>query len=218
MYIEAVFVMDIITIILKLLLAILIGGIIGAEREYQNKSAGLRTMMLISLGSALFTIISMDIDNTTSPDRIASNIVTGIGFVGAGVIFKGDTGVNGITTAATIWVTAALGMGIGAGYEWASVAGCVLLLPILYGFTYIEKWLDRANRSHNYKIVCTYTPDIIAYFEKQFKIHRLKPAAVIFRREGETFSGTWTVSGPEKSHRKLIKEILDDPAVKSFEF
>src|SRR5688572_1921 len=130
MYIEAGRRMEI-DIILKLILAIAIGGIIGAEREYRNKSAGFRTMMLISMGSALFTIISMDIDNTNSPDRIASNIVTGIGFVGAGVIFKGDTGINGITTAATIWVTAALGMGVGAGYEWTAIAGCILLLPIL---------------------------------------------------------------------------------------
>jgi putative Mg2+ transporter-C (MgtC) family protein len=218
MYIEAVFVMDIISVILKLLLAILIGGIIGAEREYQNKSAGLRTMMLISLGSALFTIISMDIDNTSSPDRIASNIVTGIGFVGAGVIFKGDTGVNGITTAATIWVTAALGMGVGAGYEWAAIAGCMLLIPILYGFTYIEKWLDRANRSHNYKIVCAWTPEVMEYYEKQFKIHSLKAGPGIFKREGETFSAVWTVMGSEKSHQKMIREILNDPSVQRFEF
>ena len=70
-----------------------------------------------------------------NPDRIASNIATGIGFVGAGVIFKGDFGVNGITTAAMIWVTAALGMGIGAGYEWVSVLACILILLMLFIFS-----------------------------------------------------------------------------------
>ncbi len=206
------------TIIFKLVLAIIIGGIIGAEREYQNKSAGFRTMMLICMGSALFTIISMGIDNTESPDRIASNIVTGIGFVGAGVIFKGDTGVNGITTAATIWVVAALGMGVGGGYEWASVAGCVLLIPILYAFTFIENWLDRLNKLHIYKIVCPYTENIMDDFDKRFRMYKLKPGACIFRRDENTFSGTWNVNGAEKNHQRLIREILADPTVSSFEF
>lgn len=207
-----------IEIILRLILAIVIGGVIGAEREYQNKSAGFRTMMLISMGSAFFTIISMQIDNTNSPDRIASNIVTGIGFVGAGVIFKGDTGINGITTAATIWVTAALGMGVGAGYTWISIAGCILLLPILYAFTYIEKWLDRLNKLHVYKLECQYRPDLVEEYEQKFKAYRLRPEAGIFRREGDSFSATWNVQGPEKKHQQMIREILNDPAVKSFEF
>jgi putative Mg2+ transporter-C (MgtC) family protein len=217
MYIEVNSNMDM-EIILKLLLAILIGGVIGAEREYQNKSAGFRTMMLISMGSALFTIISMDIDQTNSPDRIASNIVTGIGFVGAGVIFKGDTGINGITTAATIWVTAALGMGIGAGYEWMSIVGCAMLMPILYAFTFVEKWLDKLNKLHVYKIVCPYREEVLEEFEKRFKAHRLKSERGVFRREGNNFSATWNVQGPEKNHRVLIHEILEDPSIKSFEF
>ena len=105
-------------IILKLFLSVVIGGAIGAEREYRSKSAGFRTMTLICLGATLFTIFSQYIGAGGNPDRIASNIVTGIGFVGAGVIFKGDSfgKVNGVTTAAMIWVTAALGMGIGGGY------------------------------------------------------------------------------------------------------
>ena len=109
-------------IIEKLLLSILVGGAIGVEREYRSKSAGFRTLTLICLGSALFTIFSELIGVGNNPDRIASNIATGIGFVGAGVIFKGDFGVNGITTAAMIWVTAALGMGIGADRDQAFFA------------------------------------------------------------------------------------------------
>lgn len=98
----------------RLLLVILVGGLIGAEREWRSKSAGFRTMILICLGSFLFTTFSILIGNSTN-DRIASNIVTGIGFLGAGVIFKSDNRINGITTAATIWATAALGMGIADG-------------------------------------------------------------------------------------------------------
>lgn len=205
-------------IVLRLVLAILIGGVIGLEREYNNKSAGLRTLMLIALGSALFTIISMDIDNTQSPDRIASNIVTGIGFVGAGVIFKGDTGLNGITTAATIWVVAALGMGVGAGFQWTAIVGCILLLPILFALTYVEKWLDRLNELHVYKISCNYQPDITSAFQSRFKKYRLRPGPGIFRRYNDEFYATWNVHGRESNHQKFIHEILNDPSIKSFEF
>ena len=135
----------------KLLLSILVGGVIGAEREYRSKSAGFRTLTLICLGSSLFTIFSEMIGGGGNPDRIASNIATGIGFVGAGVIFKGDFGVNGITTAAMIWVTAALGMGIGAGYEWVSVMGCTLIMLMLFIFGLMENWIDRVNQMRNYQ-------------------------------------------------------------------
>lgn len=218
MYIEALGTIDVSLIIFRLVLAIIIGGIIGAEREYQNKSAGFRTMMLICMGSALFTIVSMELAGTNTPDRIASNIVTGIGFVGAGVIFKGDTGINGVTTAATIWVVAALGMSIGGGFEWIAIAGCLLLLPILYAFTFVEKWLDRINQLHVYKIVCTYEPEVIDQYERLFKNYRLKPGDGLYRKDGDAFFATWNVHGPEKNHQKFIREVLHDPSVKSFEF
>src|SRR5690349_13848227 len=117
------------TEILRLLLAAVIGGVIGAEREYRSKSAGFRTLMLICMGSCLFTILSIAIGKDSS-DRIASNIVTGIGFIGAGVIFQTGNNVNGITTAASVWVTAALGMTAGAGYYLAAILGCLLVFAI----------------------------------------------------------------------------------------
>src|ERR1700681_2921029 len=146
-------------ILVKLLLSIFIGGLIGAEREYRSKSAGFRTLTLICLGSSLFTIFSIMIGGANNPDRIASNIATGIGFVGAGVIFKGDFGVNGITTAAMIWVTAAMGMGIGAGYEWVSVMACIMILIMLYTFGLMENWIDRMNQMRNYRIAFEYNEE-----------------------------------------------------------
>src|SRR5688572_27174223 len=101
-------------LLLRLLLVIIVGGLIGAEREYRSKSAGFRTMILICLGSFLFTTFSIQIGGLET-DRIASNIVTGIGFLGAGVIFKSENRINGLTTAAAIWAVAALGMGIADG-------------------------------------------------------------------------------------------------------
>src|SRR5215207_8430240 len=113
-------------LLIRFLLVILVGGLIGAEREYRSKSAGFRTMILICLGSFLFTTFSIHISGSTN-DRIASNIVTGIGFLGAGVIFKSDNRINGITTAATIWAVAALGMGIADG-AYSPIIICTVVI------------------------------------------------------------------------------------------
>ena len=162
-------------IIWKLLLSVLIGGVIGAEREYRSKSAGFRTLTMICLGATLFAVLSELIGMRSSPDRIASNIVVGIGFVGAGVIFKGtNSRVNGITTAAMIWVTAALGMGIGAGYELISIFGCLLVLFVLFLFSRWEIWIDRVNQIRNYKIVCKFQYETLHNYETLFTMYHLK--------------------------------------------
>jgi putative Mg2+ transporter-C (MgtC) family protein len=107
--------MDILTEnVIKIGIAILIGGIIGAERESRDKAAGFRTIILITVGSALFTIFSASMDRGFTRTRMAANIVTGIGFLGAGAIVREHGRIGGLTTAATIWLSAALGMGIGA--------------------------------------------------------------------------------------------------------
>ena len=145
--------MSIETIILKISMAFLLGGIIGIDREYMNKSAGLRTLILICIGSCMFTIFSVLIANTT-PDRIASNIVTGIGFLGAGVIFKEDNRVKGLTTAACIWATAAIGMGIGGGYYWPAAIGAGFTLVALNVLTMLENWIEKVNQTREYRIMC----------------------------------------------------------------
>jgi len=120
---------------LRLLLAAFLGGIIGFQREKANKPAGLRTHILICLGSALFTVVSvLGFTGNVDPSRIAAGVVTGIGFIGAGVIFRGMRGdkVMGITTAASIWITAAIGIAAGAGlYIIASVVALVTVLVLM---------------------------------------------------------------------------------------
>ena len=205
-------------VIEKLLLSLLVGGLIGAEREYRSKSAGFRTLTLICLGSTLFTIFSELVGGAGNPDRIASNIATGIGFVGAGVIFKGDFGVNGITTAAMIWATAALGMGIGAGYGSVSAIACAIILAMLIVFSWLEGWIDRINQTRNYKIICEYKEKTLHSYEACLKRHHLK-----FKRGGEMKSGNlitgeWIARGSEKNHLHFVHFILNDPEVKTFEF
>jgi len=208
-------------IILKLVLAILVGGLLGAEREYRSKSAGFRTLTLICLGATIFTIFSQILGGIGNPDRIAANIVTGIGFVGAGVIFKGDntSKVNGITTAAMIWVTAALGMAIGAGYWLAALIATGMIFIVLFAFTLLEDRIDRANQLRKYRIVCPFEIEVLGRFETQFKTHHLR-----FRRtrQGKTaenmVTGEWLVQGTEQNHRHLIHELMQDPTVKALEF
>ncbi len=117
----------------RLLLAAVLGGIIGLERELRHKPAGLRTNMLISLGAALFTIISWQMADINGGDhtRIAAQIITGIGFIGAGVVIRERGAVLGITSAATIFVIAAVGMACGAGMPVTAIFTTLLVLVAL---------------------------------------------------------------------------------------
>lgn len=114
---------------------------LGIEREYRDKPAGLRTIILITVGAALFSLLNLTIDSV-SPDRIASNVVTGVGFVGGGVIFKEGMNVKGLTSAATIWVAAAIGMAIGFGNYWLAGETLFLTLIVLTLLSKFEKMLD----------------------------------------------------------------------------
>lgn len=135
---------------MRLLLAAGLGAAIGIERELRGKPAGLRTNILIAVGAALFTTISLQLGSAgATPDRIAAQIVTGIGFLGAGAILRSGEGIKGMTTAATIWVNAAVGMGAGAGeYVMASVATAITLV-VLAALQPLENYFERRHRPHD---------------------------------------------------------------------
>jgi putative Mg2+ transporter-C (MgtC) family protein len=131
-------------IILRLVMAVILGSIIGIQRSQAQKSAGLRDMGLLCLGSALFTVVSIYGFGGEEPARIAAGIVTGVGFLGAGAIFRTNQDVvKGITTATTIWVTAGIGMACGAGMYYVAVVAAVLVLLLLV----LRQWMghDRKN-------------------------------------------------------------------------
>lgn len=201
----------------QLALVILVGGLIGAEREYNNKSAGFRTMILICLGSYLFTIFSHSIANSTD-DRIASNIVTGIGFIGAGVIYKDDNRINGITTAATIWVVAAFGMGIADGAYVLVMASCVIVLFALLFFTKLEQKLDRLNQVHTYRIISVYEESLLKKVETEMDKHGLLYKRVKRIKKDDLLTGVWVVRGTAKKHSAFLKQLLHDPGIKELEF
>jgi putative Mg2+ transporter-C (MgtC) family protein len=127
----------------RLLLAAVLGGALGLEREWRNKDAGLRTNILIAIGAALFTLMSIELSGGRGdPGRVAAQVVTGIGFLGAGAIMRTDAGIQGLTTAATIWVNAAVGVAAGGGsYHLAVIATGVTLITLLV-LQPIEKYID----------------------------------------------------------------------------
>lgn len=153
-----------------------------------------------------------------SPDRIASNIVTGIGFLGAGVIFKSDNRINGITTAAAIWAVAALGMGIADGWIILSLISTAVVLASLLFLTKLEFFMDRINQSHQYKIVSTYKEDLFKEYENMLDECHLKYKRIKRTKSGNDIIGTWLVQGTEKNHNHFTKRILHHPDVKEFEF
>ena len=188
-----------------LLMSILAGSLIGLEREYKNKSTGFRTVVLICLSSTIFTLVSQ----LSSSDRIAANIVTGIGFLGAGVIFQGRFAVEGLTTATVIWTTAAIGMLIGygeltLGFILALTAVLILslfeqveaLLANLFARTTIHVTFIDADKAH---------PSSFYQFliQKQLRVRRKK----IIKDENK-ISVVYEILG----RRKVIHQ-LDEEAV-----
>ncbi|RDB07688.1 MgtC/SapB family protein [Runella aurantiaca] len=202
--------------IIRLLIAAGLGALIGLEREYHSKSAGLRTMMLIAIGSTLFTVISTKLGGDAG--RIASNIVTGIGFIGGGIIFRESNRVSGITTAATAWATAALGMCVGIGYYEIALASSILVLFVLYALVPIQDIINRHNQLRNYRIVCKYQQKTLKNYESLFKELGLDAKRGVQNRIGNTISGTWAIQGPERKHDKLTKLLLNDEEVLEFDF
>lgn len=204
-------------IFLRLGLSVLIGSIIGVEREYRGKSAGFRTIILITTGAAVFTMISELMTNGT-PDRIASNIVTGVGFLGAGVIFRDHRSVSGLTTAASVWAAAGLGMAAGAGYYIIALAGSVIIVVVLLLFLPLQKVIDAFNHVKTYKFTCAYHDRVIEQYQKFFKSKKLKVIRKDFHKEDNVINITWVAQGTEKNHDKLVKELLQDKAITDIHF
>lgn len=203
---------------LQFLLAALWGGIVGLEREYRNKSAGFRTMTMISIGACFFTVMSQAIGLPGSTDRIASNIVTGIGFLGAGVIFKDDNRVNGITTAATIWAVAAIGMGIGAEYYMVSGFASVLIIFVLTILPYVESKMDKVSQTRSYLIETAYNESITADYEIRLKRNGLRFQIISWAKNEDRLTIVWLVRGKQRHHQEFTDTVMKDETVLKFEY
>lgn len=198
-------------IIIRLLLAAFWGALIGAEREYSGKAAGLRTTIMISVGACFFTFMSEWIGGAGNPDRIASNIVTGLGFLCAGVIFRSDNHVSGITTAATIWSVAAVSMGVGAGYYFAAACAAMMILSILTVLTFLQEKIDFINTHKNLQITFKRTDSGYARCNELFSVYGVKSKLITQRRTLDHIVLEWQISGSRKSIESLYAALLQDP-------
>lgn len=203
-------------LLLRLLIVIIIGGLIGIERELKSKSAGFRTIMMICLGSFLFTTFSKYISPQT-PDRIASNIVTGIGFLGAGVIFKNNNRVNGLTTAATIWISAALGMGVATGqYLFVSISAATVF-GLLHFLARMENKIDTITQTKTYSITMSSQENILSNYEALFNQFHFKFKRQLISKQDDDIVVSWMLIGAEKDHTRFIELLLKEEKVKKFE-
>jgi putative Mg2+ transporter-C (MgtC) family protein len=200
--------------LLKLILAVIAGGLIGFEREIHNKAAGLRTIALICLGSTLFTILSENFGD----DRVVANIVTGIGFLGAGVIMFSEGRVKGLTTASAVWIAAAIGMAIGMDqYELAAVV-VLLALIVLWGFARFDKWLESRGRETRLYEIAFARAEKIEGLAAQFKQCGLKTNAHKEFKQGDVLLSQWTAYGKISAHEQLVRMLLDDENVRELRY
>jgi putative Mg2+ transporter-C (MgtC) family protein len=146
------------TIALRLGLALVLGGLLGLERELRGHAAGLRTHLLVCLGSCLFTLLSVSAGQAVEgPEpsiiraditRIASQVVVGIGFLGGGAILRHGNSIHGLTTAANLWLTASVGLASGLGFFFGAAVTVALALLVLVGLRPVEKLIERFSKRH----------------------------------------------------------------------
>ena len=200
-----------------MLVSVLCGGLLGIEREYQNKSAGLRTIVLICLGSTVFTMISQHIGGG-SDDRIAANIITGIGFIGAGVIFKENFNVKGLTTAAVIWIAAAIGMLIGVEKYNTAYLLSFIVLVVLGGFARLEFLIDFLNHKRIYRI--TFTDDNldnIGWIVDIAKGEKLNASVKHLSKSNNRLMVHFEVKGNKKHFQTLTERLVSKPEILEIE-
>ena len=204
--------------IIKLLLAILIGGLIGAEREFRDKAAGFRTIMLICVGATLFTMLSIRLGGAEDPVRIAASVVSGVGFLGAGAILRDRGHVVGLTTAATIWLAAALGMGIGGGHFYLSSFGAGIILIVLLVFPKIEAWIDNIQETRTYRVISLIDRQKFIELETIFQQCSLRVRSRKQLKRGDEMICIWVAVGSPQNHEQVVDKLFADAEIKEFEF
>lgn len=200
--------------IIKILVSILLGGILGIEREIRNRSAGLRTLILICVGSTLLTIISINFSRGYDPLRLAANIITGIGFLGAGAIFREAKQLQGLTTASSIWVISAVGICVGVGYYHLAILVTILSVVILTGFNYVEHYIENVSFMKNYEINLSLesNKNISLLVEKYTNLKGVVKLSNV-DYDNNNLKINLLVKGSKSVHSEFIKQITQDEKI-----
>jgi putative Mg2+ transporter-C (MgtC) family protein len=197
--------------LLRLLVALLLSGAVGLQRSFTGKAAGMRTHVLVGVGAAIFTLVSVQAfaGGSGSPDRVAAQIVSGIGFIAGGVILKERGAIHGLTTAAGLWAVASLGMAAGAGLYLLGVAGAVVVLLTLIALRYVELELPR-RQLRTWELQTTLPGDrelvaLEASLAAQHVRHSLREM-----RHAETIRAVYMLQIPRDQHPTSLNRLLFD--------
>ncbi|HEK86580.1 MAG: MgtC/SapB family protein [Candidatus Saccharicenans sp.] len=212
--------MSLLEIILKLVLAIALGGLIGIERETSQKPAGFRTNILVCIGSAIIMSLGVGfIKNSNATldtlSRMAAGVVTGIGFLGAGTIIHARGMVIGLTTASTLWVVSALGLLIGAGYYIPAVILTAIVMATLVTFRKIEEIYLKKHIFH-YHLKFKESPDILSKLRKISFHHGIKLDRLSLKKEGEDLIISFSAIGSEEKEQDFNEALMNMGQLEEF--
>jgi putative Mg2+ transporter-C (MgtC) family protein len=210
-------------LMLQLGLGTLLGGAIGLERELGGKPAGLRTNILICLGSVLYTHLSIamltgasgTIPSGVDATRVAGQIVTGVGFIGAGTILHARGAVVGLTSAATIWVVAAIGVALGSRYYLEGVGTTLVVIVVLAGLGRVEKLVERASTRSNVSIHARPGPTVLEELEGLIRRTGLEILTVSSRQENVDLVVDLEVRGSKRLYEQVMIALLHHPHVRT---
>jgi putative Mg2+ transporter-C (MgtC) family protein len=205
-------------VILKVVLAIVVGGLIGAEREFRHRAAGFRTIILICLGSSLFTMLSLELGGAVAPVRIAAHMVTGVGFLCAGVILEEKARIVGLTTAATIWFTAAMGMAIGGAQYLLVTVALAGAMVVLWVFPKLEERIYNVREGRTYEMVCGINRNRLKELEGLFQRCGLRVAGHKMVKKGDEMVCIVDAYGAPEDHERVMEELLAEGDVREFRY
>ncbi len=203
-------------LLLQLVLAMLLGGAIGMERELSGKPAGLRTNILICVGAALFTVLSFKLaGGQGDPGRVAAQILTGVGFIGAGTILHTRGSVTGLTSAATIWIVSAIGMAVGTGAYLEAVGTTLLVMVVLAGLGFVERFIARRATQSRLTIHASPVAGALEDLETLVRRTGLDLLRVESRRENVDLVIEFELRGPKRLHDQARNAVLHHPSVRA---
>ena len=196
-------------LVAQVVVAIVLGGLIGIERELRDKPAGFRTIVLICVGACIFTIVS-DLSGGLDQQRtrIAAQIVSGIGFLGAGAILRDRASVLGMTTAATIWAVAAIGVAVGFGHFALATLGTLSILVALLIFDFVEQWIGDRRDIQEYHIETPNTEDALDRMGAMFADSKLKTRKRYFHQSGDALMMHIIAMGAKSDHDRLRTHLV----------
>ncbi len=201
--------------LVRLLLAAFLGGVIGLERELKHRPAGLRTNMFICFGAAMFTLLSVALSQGPDPTRIASQIIPGIGFIGAGSILHARGLVSGLTTAATLFVVASVGMAVGAGLYVTAIFATLVVLLVLFSLGRIEDVFNLKIMIFSYEAAGPNSDDVIAEINRLLEEEHRMMDNVQIARTPQHYRVQFTVNGTYREEKRLLEGMQNSKVIDS---